>query len=60
MLSPESVETTTSEKKMVGSVLILEAESLAEAKKFVEEDIYYTAGVVRNLLFPPNILKELI
>lgn len=50
MLSPESIETPTSEKKMVGSVLIMEAESLAAVKKIVEEDIYYTSGVVSNLL----------
>lgn len=46
MLTPESIETPTSEKKMVGSVLIMEAENLAAARKTIEEDIYYTAGVV--------------
>lgn len=45
MLTPESI--TGSEKKMVGSVLILEANSLADVTKRITEDIYYTAGVVR-------------
>lgn len=50
MLTPESIETPTSERKMVGSVLIMEAESLAAARKTIEEDIYYTAGVVSRLI----------
>jgi len=45
MLTPESVETPTSEKKMIGSVLIMEAENMAAVRKAVEEDIYYTSGV---------------
>lgn len=44
MLTPESV--TSTDKKMTGSVFIMEAKSLAEVKKVVEEDVYYTSGVV--------------
>ncbi|KAF7984282.1 hypothetical protein HWV62_16144 [Athelia sp. TMB] len=43
MLTPESL--TTGEKTMVGSVLIIEAESLAAARAVVEADVYYTADV---------------
>ena len=43
-MTPESI--LTSEKKMVGSVLICEAESIEDVKKMVEGDIYYTSGVV--------------
>jgi len=43
LLSPESVD--REDKKMVGSMFICEVDSLEEAKKVVESDIYYTAGV---------------
>jgi hypothetical protein len=46
LLSPESVESPTSETKIVGSVLVYEADTIAEVKKAVESDIYYTSGVV--------------
>ncbi|KAF8893939.1 hypothetical protein BD779DRAFT_1669454 [Infundibulicybe gibba] len=39
LLSPDA------EKKMIGSMLIVEAESIDEVRKIVEADIYYTAGV---------------
>ena len=45
MLTPESVQ-LGQEKKMVGSVLIFEAETLDAVKTLVEKDIYYTSGVV--------------
>jgi hypothetical protein len=45
-MTPESIELPTADKKMVGSMFICEAETLAEVKKMVEGDIYYTAGVV--------------
>lgn len=45
MLTPESIQ-LGSEKKMVGSVLIFEAETLEAVRKVVERDIYYTSGVV--------------
>jgi uncharacterized protein YciI len=31
---------------MAGSVMFIEAESLEDARSIVENDIYYTAGVV--------------
>lgn len=48
MITPESVG--SADKKMTGSVLIYEAESLDAVKKIVESDIYYTAGVVSCFL----------
>ena len=54
MLTPESIETPTSERKMVGSVMIVEAENLTAVKKTIEEDIYYTAGVVSNWSLPQS------
>ncbi|EJD08492.1 uncharacterized protein FOMMEDRAFT_131233 [Fomitiporia mediterranea MF3/22] len=44
-VSPESVASPNAEQKMVGSLIIYEASSLEEAKKLVQSDIYYTAGV---------------
>ncbi|KAJ6469476.1 hypothetical protein C8R45DRAFT_1017182 [Mycena sanguinolenta] len=43
LLSPESI--TGGEKKMVGSCMICQAESLEAVKSLVESDIYYTSGV---------------
>jgi hypothetical protein len=45
MLTPESIE-PGGESKMIGSVLVYEAESLEEVRKVVESDIYYKSGVV--------------
>ena len=45
MLTPESVESPTSEVKMVGSVLVYEAGTMAQVKTAVESDIYIS-GVV--------------
>jgi hypothetical protein len=45
MLTPGSIETPASEKRMVGSVFIMEAANLAAVRTVIEEDIYYTAGV---------------
>ena len=53
MLTPESIETPSSEKKMVGSVLILEAENMGAVRKAIEEDIYYTSGVVSDFIPSP-------
>ena len=33
--------------KALGSVLFVKAASIAEARRFIENDIYYTSGVVR-------------
>ena len=48
LVTPETH--TAEQKKMVGSVLIIEAESLDEVRKMVESDIYYTSNVVRSRL----------
>ncbi|KNZ77763.1 hypothetical protein J132_03821 [Termitomyces sp. J132] len=45
LLSPESIATSSSDKKMIGSMFICEAENIEEVKKVVESDIYYKAGV---------------
>ena len=48
LLNPSSSETSV-EKKLIGSFIIYEAKSLESVRKMVEEDIYYTAGVVSTL-----------
>ncbi|CDO72626.1 hypothetical protein BN946_scf184985.g45 [Trametes cinnabarina] len=45
MLTPESIESPTAEKKMVGSVFICEAESLQHVHDLLKRDVYYTSGV---------------
>ncbi|KAI9069350.1 hypothetical protein FKP32DRAFT_1559905 [Trametes sanguinea] len=45
MLTPESIESPTAEKKMVGSVFICEAESLQHVRELFTRDVYYTSGV---------------
>ncbi|GBE83944.1 hypothetical protein BKA93DRAFT_736345 [Sparassis latifolia] len=45
LLSPESIASPTAEKKMVGSLMIFEADNIETVKKIVESDIYYTSGV---------------
>ena len=62
MLTPESIETPTSEKKMIGSVLIMEAKNMATVRKAIKDDIYYTSSVVSNFelfLHPPSLYKSL-
>ena len=46
LLSPDSIETPGAPRKMVGSMVVIQAESLAEARKRVESDIYWTSDVV--------------
>ena len=46
MLTPESIESPAAERKMIGSLLILEAKDMEEVRAMVENDIYYTSGVV--------------
>jgi hypothetical protein len=48
MITPESLE-PGAEKKMVGSFMLFEAESVEEVKKILEKDPYYAANVVSNL-----------
>jgi len=45
LLTPESIASPTAEKKMIGSMMIFESESLESLKKLIEEDIYYTGNV---------------
>jgi uncharacterized protein YciI len=45
MTAPESVK-SGEEPKMVGSVALIEAESLEEAKKVIDNDAYSVANVV--------------
>ncbi|OCH93470.1 hypothetical protein OBBRIDRAFT_790176 [Obba rivulosa] len=44
MLSPESIQ-PGAEKKMIGSTMIYEAESLEAVEKLVKEDPYYVGNV---------------
>ena len=50
LLDPSSQETSP-EKRLIGSFIIYEAESLETVRRMVEEDIYYTDGVVRTLTY---------
>ncbi|KAF9816775.1 hypothetical protein IEO21_03855 [Rhodonia placenta] len=45
MLTPESIASPTAEKKMIGSVIIFEADSIETVRKAIESDIYYTGNV---------------
>ena len=44
LVSPETHQ--TEQKKLIGSAGVYEAASLEEVRKVIEEDIYWTAGVV--------------
>ena len=46
LLTPELTD-ENDRKKMTGSLMFFEAESIEEVRKIVESDIYYTSGVVR-------------
>lgn len=45
-LTLDSANAAPADRKISGSFMIFEAESLVAARKLVESDIYYTAGVV--------------
>ncbi|KAJ3517643.1 hypothetical protein NLJ89_g373 [Agrocybe chaxingu] len=45
MTTPEAFTNPDAPKKMVGSALICEAETIEQVRKMVEADIYYTSGV---------------
>ena len=47
-MTPESV-LPGADKKMVGSLIIFEAETIEEVRETIEKDIYYTSGVVRTI-----------
>ncbi|KIP08660.1 hypothetical protein PHLGIDRAFT_29453 [Phlebiopsis gigantea 11061_1 CR5-6] len=43
LLTPETYQ--TADKKLTGSVLVFEAESLEDVRKLVESDVYWTSNV---------------
>ena len=46
LLTPETYQTEN--KKLVGSMLIFEMESLEAVRQLVESDVYWTSNVVRD------------
>lgn len=44
-VTPDSLNVQPTERKALGSILIVRSESLEEVKGLVESDIYYTSGV---------------
>ena len=46
ILGPDGLESSEPTSKMIGSMLVVRAENLTEARKLIEADIYWTAGVV--------------
>ena len=46
LLSPESIESPDAQRKMVGSMFVIKAESLADVRRMVESDVYWASGVV--------------
>jgi hypothetical protein len=48
--TPESIESPGAEKKMIGSAFICEAENISIVREMVEKDVYYTSGVVSELV----------
>ncbi|KAH9913510.1 uncharacterized protein B0H18DRAFT_888089 [Fomitopsis serialis] len=45
LLTPESIASPTAEKKLVGSMMVFEADSIETVRKVVESDLYYQTGV---------------
>ncbi|KAI0359259.1 hypothetical protein OH77DRAFT_1447326 [Trametes cingulata] len=46
MLAPnEALDTPDAERKMIGSMMIIECDSYADAKKMIESDVYWTGNV---------------
>lgn len=50
LLSQASIATPDAEKIMVGSTMVMVAESVDELKKIIENDVYYTSRVVSTLI----------
>lgn len=46
MLSPESV--TGGEKKLIGSMFLIEAQKIEEVREKIETDVYWRTGVVSS------------
>jgi len=57
LLSPELTD-EQGRTKIIGSLFFLEAESVEEARKIVESDIYYKSLVVR-LTFPGSTIQSI-
>jgi len=56
-LTPESV-LPGAEKKMNGSLLVVEASSIEEVKSIVENDVFYSNNVVSSLAqFSPHAFR---
>lgn len=55
VLTSDSADAAPADRKFFGSCIILEAESLEAARKLMENDIYYTSGVV-SILFVWRVL----
>lgn len=49
LLSPDGVGAADPAQKLIGSMIIIYAESLDEAKKIAERDVYWTGNVVSLL-----------
>lgn len=49
LLTADSADSAPADRKFYGSCLVLEAENLEAARKLIENDIYYTSGVVSVL-----------
>ena len=47
LVSPDTLNKQLAEQKMVGSMMVMEAESLEKCLEILKSDIYYTSGVVR-------------
>ncbi|KAF9244984.1 hypothetical protein BU15DRAFT_41479 [Melanogaster broomeanus] len=45
LMTPESQHAAPEDRKLVGSVLIYEAENIEAARKLVEQDLYWTENV---------------
>ena len=57
ILTPDSL--TGGEKKLVGSILIFEGETIEEIREMVTNDIYYTSGVVSSHLYNCDSCRRL-
>ncbi|KAH8828128.1 hypothetical protein DL96DRAFT_1709421 [Flagelloscypha sp. PMI_526] len=52
MVTPETMHLPSDKSQAVASLMIYKAESLEAARKLVEDDVYYTEGVVcTSILF---------
>ncbi|KZT69326.1 hypothetical protein DAEQUDRAFT_669892 [Daedalea quercina L-15889] len=45
LLAPESIASPNAPFKLVGSLMVIEADSIESARKIIESDVYYQSGV---------------